>query len=488
MTQMIHGATPDAIDHLERALVLGRSASVRSFCVAAVYASILRAFRGLGHDAFAWSTRPTLGSTSSQIDGLARGSIGCVPAWSTRRETRAAATELLRRSVAASTAEGDQCAAAIAAIRLGELAELRGDYAEATSATLIGLQHVDDHRVELVQRVDAGDQARQSRRPAGQVRGSCDVARTGLSRARDNEFPGAIAQAFSGMGEAARRAGNLAAANSYHREALARFEATGSVEGAVFSLACLGLIATSDGEPTAAIELLTTSLVRAVESSDRRGVAMAVEGLADAHAALGEASVAARMLGAADALRDEIGGAPPIVAARLRGSSRTRRSVDISTMPCTKRSMRVGGPTRTVVVAGLLSLRIRVTSAVSDHDVAGKLAEVLTPEHGSAVSLAAEHQRDHLDVLALPSCGGTATRNTVQQSHRARSLARLPAAASAQARATRASSKCGSASTASRSVDAASGDDISSRSTPAGVRRRRSRRRVETVSPRPSVK
>ena len=35
----------------------------------------------------AWSTRPTLGSTSSQIDGLARGSIGCVPVWSTRRET-----------------------------------------------------------------------------------------------------------------------------------------------------------------------------------------------------------------------------------------------------------------------------------------------------------------------------------------------------------------------------------------------------------------
>jgi hypothetical protein len=94
---------------------------------------------------------------------------------------------------------------------------------------------------------------------------------------------------------------------------LARFEATGSVEGAVFSLACLGLIATTDGEPTTAIELLTASLVRAAASSDRRGVAMAVEGLADAHACLGETSIAARILGAADALRDEIGGAPPIL-------------------------------------------------------------------------------------------------------------------------------------------------------------------------------
>jgi hypothetical protein len=45
---------------------------------------------------------------------------------------------------------------------------------------------------------------------------------------------------------------------------------------------------------------------------------------------------------------------------------------------------------------------------VSDQDVAGKLAKVLTSEHGSAFSLAAEHQPDYLDVLALPPRGGTA--------------------------------------------------------------------------------
>jgi hypothetical protein len=44
---------------------------------------------------------------------------------------------------------------------------------------------------------------------------------------------------------------------------------------------------------------------------------------------------------------------------------------------------------------------------VSDQDVAGKLAEVLTSEYGGAFSLAAEHQAEHFDVLALPSCGGT---------------------------------------------------------------------------------
>jgi hypothetical protein len=136
---------------------------------------------------------------------------------------------------------------------------------------------------------------------------------TGLRRARENEFPGAIAQAYSGMGEAARLAGNLAAAKSYHGEALARFESTGSIEGAVRSLTCLGLIATTEGDPAGAIDVLTSALTRAVDSGDRRGVAMAIEGLADARACLGEAALAARILGAADALRDETGGAPPVL-------------------------------------------------------------------------------------------------------------------------------------------------------------------------------
>ena len=33
---------------------------------------------------------------------------------------------------------------------------------------------------------------------------------------------------------------------------------------------------------------------------------------------------------------------------------------------------------------------------------------MLAAEHGGPFSLAAEHQPDDLDVLALPSCGGTA--------------------------------------------------------------------------------
>jgi hypothetical protein len=132
-----------------------------------------------------------------------------------------------------------------------------------------------------------------------------------LSQARVGEFPAAIAQAFSGMGEAARRRGELAAAASYHREALGRFEASESSEGASFSLSCLGLIATAEGDPVAATELHKKGLAKAFSSSDRRGEAFAVEGLAEAYAACGDACWAAALLGTAEALRESAGGPPP---------------------------------------------------------------------------------------------------------------------------------------------------------------------------------
>jgi predicted ATPase/DNA-binding SARP family transcriptional activator len=312
MSQLVGGATPVAVEHVEQAVVLGRSASVRTFCVAVMYASLLRAFRGLTTEAFVLidEADARLGTEPDRwaqawIDWVRSGLVN-------KAGDPAAATALLRSSVAGSTAEGDQCATAIAAIRLGELAELRGDYDEATSATLLAYNTV---MVAGSKSFNASMLATRLGNLAA-LQGRFDEAamwhERGLSRARENELPGAIAQAFSGMGEAARRAGDLAAANSYHREALARFETSGSVEGAVFSLACLGLIATTDGDPATAIELLTASLVRAVGSSDRRGVAMAVEGLADAHAMRDEALFTARILGAADALREEVGGAPPI--------------------------------------------------------------------------------------------------------------------------------------------------------------------------------
>jgi len=45
---------------------------------------------------------------------------------------------------------------------------------------------------------------------------------------------------------------------------------------------------------------------------------------------------------------------------------------------------------------------------VTDHDVIGKLTEMLTTQHSRSFSLAAEHQPNDLDVLPLSSRSGTA--------------------------------------------------------------------------------
>ncbi|MGZ4700062.1 MAG: BTAD domain-containing putative transcriptional regulator [Ilumatobacteraceae bacterium] len=311
MTQMVGGAGTGAVEHLEQAVTLGRPASARTFAMAAVFASLLRGFRGLTTEAI-----ELLDEASARADdagdrwgqawvGWARSGLVLKAGDPSR------ATEFARASIEGFMAEGDQCGAAIAAIRLGELAELRGDYVEATSSTLLAYNAV----MVAGARSFNGSVLATRLGSLAALQGKFDEAATwherGLSRAREGEFPGAIAQAFSAMGEAARRSGDLAAAEAYHREALSRFDASGSVEGASFSLVCLGLIATTAGDPQGARDLHIKSLGKAVGSSDRRGVAMAIEGLADAEAALLNGPTAAALLGAADSLRAAMGGAPP---------------------------------------------------------------------------------------------------------------------------------------------------------------------------------
>jgi predicted ATPase/DNA-binding SARP family transcriptional activator len=312
MTQMAGGASVEAVERAENAVVLARAASARAFALAAGFAAMFRAFRGLSVEAGA-----LVDEASARLDReptrWGRAWIDWVRSGLVHKAGDPhRAAELLRASVDGFILEEDRSGVAIASIRLGELAELRGDLVEARSSTLLAYNTV---MVSGAKSFNGSMLATRLGNIAA-LQGDFDEAaewhELGLRRAREGEFPGAIAQAFSGMGEAARHSGQLGAAVAYHREALTRFEASGSIEGASFSLTCLGLIATAEGDPSAAIDLQTKSLVRATASADRRGVAFAVEGLADAHAARGEATTAAALLGAADALRDSIGGSPPV--------------------------------------------------------------------------------------------------------------------------------------------------------------------------------
>ena len=90
------------------------------------------------------------------------------------------------------------------------------------------------------------------------------------------------------MAVAAGMQGDLHQAERLHRRALAASQSMGSVEGAAFTEACLGC-----------------SLANAAHGSERRAMALAVEGSAGAHAACGDAMNAARLLGVAATLRGE---------------------------------------------------------------------------------------------------------------------------------------------------------------------------------------
>jgi tetratricopeptide (TPR) repeat protein len=311
MAQLARGATADAVGHAERAVTLARSASSRTFAVAAVIASLMRSFRGLTNEA-GEVIDEALARLENEPDVWGQ-------AWAdwahagllVKHGDRQQATELTRRSIAGFAEVGDQYGGAIAAISLGELAELWGDYEEATSSTLSAYNSL---MVTGANSFNASVRATRLGNLAatqGDFEQAASWYEQGLSQARVGEFPAAIAQAFSGMGEAARRGGELAAAASYHREALGRFEASESSEGASLSLSCLGLIATAEGDPVAATKLHKKGLAKAFSSSDRRGAAFAVEGLAEAYAACGDACWAAALLGTAEALREAAGGPPP---------------------------------------------------------------------------------------------------------------------------------------------------------------------------------
>ena len=124
---------------------------------------------------------------------------------------------------------------------------------------------------------------------------------------------------MSGMAVAAGMRGDLDEAERLHREALAAYESVGSVEGAAFTEACLGFLATRRGDGAAALELHHRSLANAAQGNERRAMALAIEGFAGAHAACGDAVNAALLFGVAAKLRGEQIVSPPwLLAERTR--------------------------------------------------------------------------------------------------------------------------------------------------------------------------
>ncbi|WP_233257776.1 BTAD domain-containing putative transcriptional regulator [Micromonospora sp. S4605] len=191
---------------------------------------------------------------------------------------------------------------------LGSLAEIRGDYDRAEAYHREALRIAEHLRLWTSVSRQLASIGR-----LALLRGDHDEAvachERALQVAQEQSSPSAAAFAVTGLAMIARRRGDLDAAETQQRDLLDWNRRAGYLPGCALALAELGFIAEHRGDPVLAERRHRESFDAARATGDHRAVALAFEGLAGAASLGGDHRHAARLLGAARALR-EAAGAP----------------------------------------------------------------------------------------------------------------------------------------------------------------------------------
>jgi non-specific serine/threonine protein kinase len=137
-----------------------------------------------------------------------------------------------------------------------------------------------------------------------------------------------IAQSLCFLGWAMRGLGDGAQARVCLEESLALSRDAGYTRGTAWSLTYLGRVALDQDDPARAVPLYAESLELQRQLGNTRAIAANLEGLAGAAVAQARLPSAARMLGAAAALRDAIGASPQPADVAMR--ARTIAAVQAS--------------------------------------------------------------------------------------------------------------------------------------------------------------
>ncbi len=198
---------------------------------------------------------------------------------------------------------GDRWGEASALEKLAEFADWRGDHAR--------FRELMDESVRLAGELGAAEDAADllCRRADGVLRqGDAEAAKAdyeaAAEQARAAGTPVMLARAHGGLGEIARRAGDLVAARRWYSAALAL--ATDPVTGGETRIRIhtgFGWTATAEGRLDEATELHQEALATALEHANLPGAAQAIEGLAGVLAGRNEDERAAFLLGVAAGLR-----------------------------------------------------------------------------------------------------------------------------------------------------------------------------------------
>lgn len=147
-----------------------------------------------------------------------------------------------------------------------------------------------------------------------------------LALARSVEYTHGIAGALAWLGQVALYQGDAAGAVARLEESLALFRVIGSRYGRGIALHGLGLVAWRQGDAVGATGYLRESLTLRQETGERLGIAECLEGLAMVVAGQ-QASRAARLLGAAQVLRETIGAPrPPVERPRYEATVQAARA------------------------------------------------------------------------------------------------------------------------------------------------------------------
>jgi DNA-binding CsgD family transcriptional regulator/tetratricopeptide (TPR) repeat protein len=142
----------------------------------------------------------------------------------------------------------------------------------------------------------------------------------GLAVLRELDDRRGVAGALHHLGRVAREEGDPDRAAALLGESLAIRQELGDARGVALSLAGLGLVARLRNDPGGAAARFAESLALFRELGDAPGTAVALEQLAGAAVVLGEAARAARLFGAAEALRERL--EVPAAPARRRDRDR----------------------------------------------------------------------------------------------------------------------------------------------------------------------
>ncbi|SDM63269.1 BTAD domain-containing putative transcriptional regulator [Allokutzneria albata] len=193
---------------------------------------------------------------------------------------------------------------------LAALAEITGDYQRAEQLHAEGLRLAEELGLwtDVAERLTGLGRLRLLARD---YRAAQDLHERAMRLAAEHSYQPGVVHAGLGLAFGARREGKLDIAEAHIHNMLEWQRDADHPPGDAVLFSELGFIAEARGEAAKALELHRKSLAAAEKVGDPRAVALAVEGLAGAHAIDGDHEHAAELLGTAAAMRANAGAPLP---------------------------------------------------------------------------------------------------------------------------------------------------------------------------------